>query len=338
MLVIVVHDGAEEHIVALAVGHVIGAAQGEAHAVDRAAAGLQEGNAGVEAGGHELIHILEPGVLALFVDQLEAFQNHIHSLLAEELGGHGLAVGAQEGLGGVDQGVDGGAGEGLVGQGLEELRDQAHLVGDDVVGHQAQLGLAAGEHTVLLVLDDSHRDVGALRAGAAGGGDGDDVLLVHHGESLEVQVVDGIGALAAQQLAQVHNGAAAHGDDAVVAVVGDGVVHDLDHFLAGLAGTELLLEYIMALEAQILHEGGIDELVGQHHVPLVQLELLRHLGEGLELVHCGSENNLPLVSHQGSGKSIHDSCLLFKMIYGDTGRAPEGPRRVSELICGRWPS
>ena len=179
--------------------------------MDRAAAGLQEGNAGVEAGGHELIHILEPGVLALFVDQLEAFQNHIHSLLAEELGGHGLAVGAQEGLGGVDQGVDGGAGEGLVGQGLEELRDQAHLVGDDVVGHQAQLGLTAGEHTVLLVLDDSHRDVGALRAGAAGGGDGDDVLLVHHGESLEVQVVDGIGALAAQQLAQVHNGAAAHG-------------------------------------------------------------------------------------------------------------------------------
>ena len=31
--------------------------------------------------------------------------------------GHGLAVGAQEGLGGVDQRVDGGAGEGLVGQG-----------------------------------------------------------------------------------------------------------------------------------------------------------------------------------------------------------------------------
>ena len=141
------------------------------------------------------------------------------------------------------------------------------------------------------------------RAGAAGGGDGDDVLLVHHGESLEVQVVDGIGALAAQQLAQVHNGAAAHGDDAVIAVVGDGVVHDLDHFLAGFASAELLLEHIMALEAQILHEGGVDELVGQHHVPLVQLELLRHLGEGLELVHCGSENNLPLVSHQEAEKA-----------------------------------
>ena len=71
--------------------------------------------------------------------------------------------------------VDGGAGEGLVGQGLQQLGDQAHLVGDDVVGHQAQLGLTAGEHAVLLVLDDGNRDVGALRAGAAGGGDGDDV-------------------------------------------------------------------------------------------------------------------------------------------------------------------
>ena len=240
VLVIVVHDGAEEHVVALAVGHVIGAAQGEAHAVDRAAAGLQEGDAGVEAGGDELVHILEPGVLALLVDQLEALEDDVHGLLAEQLAGHGLAVGAQEGLGGVDQRVDGGAGEGLVGQGLEQLRDQAHLVGDDVVGHQAQLGLAAGEHAVLFVLDDGHGDVGALGAGAAGGGNGDDVLLMHHGEPLEVQVVDRVGALAAQQLAQVHDGAAAHGDDAVIAVVGDGVVHGLDHGLAGLAGAELL--------------------------------------------------------------------------------------------------
>ena len=69
--VVVVHDGAEEHVVALAVGHVIGAAQGEAHAVDRAAARLQEGDACVEAGGDKLVHILEPGVLALLVDELK---------------------------------------------------------------------------------------------------------------------------------------------------------------------------------------------------------------------------------------------------------------------------
>ena len=197
-------------------------------------------------------------------------------------------------------------------KGLEEVRDQAHLVGDDVVGHQAQLGLAAGEHAVLLVLDDGHGDVGALRAGAAGGGDGDDVLLVDHGEALEEQVVHGVGALAAQQLAKVHDGAAAHSDDAVIAVVGDGVVHDLDHFLAGLTGAELLLEHEVALETQVLHERGVDELVGEHHVPLIQIELLGHVGKGLELVHGRGKNNLSLVSHQSSGKCIH---VLFSFTF-----------------------
>ena len=127
-----------------------------------------------------------------------------------------------------------------------------------------------------------------------------------HGEALEVQVVDGVGTLAAQQLAQVHDGAAAHGDDAVIAVVGDGVVHGLDHGLRGLTGAELLLEHELALQAQVLHEGGVDKLVGQHHIPLTQLEFLCHLGEGLELVHGGSKDNFSLVSHQRSGKSIHD--------------------------------
>ncbi len=281
---------------------MIRAAQGEAHAVDGAAARLQEGDTGEEAGGHELVQILEPGVLTLLVDELEALQDHVHGLLREHLAGDGLTVGAQEGLGGVDQGVDGGAGKGLVGQRLDELRDQAHLVGDDVVGHQAQLGLAAGELAVDLRLHDGHGDVGALAAGAAGGGNGDDVLLVDNGEALVVQLVDAVGPLAAQQLAQVHDGAAAHGDDAVIAVVGDGVVHGLDHGLGGLARAELLLEHEAALEAPLLHEGGVDELVGQHHVTLVQLELLRHLGEGLELIHGGREDDLALVRHQAGGK------------------------------------
>ena len=203
------------------------------------------------------------------------------------------------------QSIDGGAGEGLVGKSAQQVRDQADLVGDNVIGNQAQLGLATGEDAVLLVLDDGHGDVGALRTGAAGGGDGNDVLLVDHGEALEVQVVDGVGTLAAQQLAQVHDGAAADGDDAVIAVVGDGVVHGLDHGLGGLTGAELLLEHEVALQTQVLHEGGVNELVGQHHVPLVQLELFGHLGEGLELVHGGSEDDLSLISHQRGGKSIH---------------------------------
>ena len=127
-----------------------------------------------------------------------------------------------------------------------------------------------------------------------------------HGEALEVQVVDGVGTLAAQQLAQVHDGAAAHSDDTVIAVIGDGVIHGLDHGLRGLTGAELLLEHELALQAQVLHEGGVDELVGQNHVPFTQLKFLCHLGEGLELIHGGSKDNLSLVSHQRSGKCIHD--------------------------------
>ena len=202
----------------------------------------------------------------------------------------------------MNQRVDGGAGKGLVGQRLDKLRDQAHLVRNDVIGHKTQLRLSAGELTVDLRLHDSHGDVGTLAAGAAGGGDGDDVLLMNNGEALVVQLVDAVGPLAAQQLAQVHDGAAAHGDDAVIAVVGDGVVHGLDHSLGGLARAELLLEHKAALEAQLLHEGGVDEIVGQHHVTLVQLELLRHLGEGLKFIHGGREDDLALVRHQAGGK------------------------------------
>ena len=55
MGIIVVHDGAEEHVVALAVGHVIGAAQGEGHAVDRAAAGLQDIVSGILIDGQATV-------------------------------------------------------------------------------------------------------------------------------------------------------------------------------------------------------------------------------------------------------------------------------------------
>ena len=215
-------------------------------------------------------------------------------------------MGAEERLGGVYQRVDGGAGEGLIGQGLDEVGDQAHLVGDDVVRHQTQLGLAAGENAVLLVLDDGHGDVGTLGAGAAGGGNGDDVLLMLDGETLEVQVMHGVGPLAAQQLAQIHDGAAAHGNHTVIAFIGDCIVHGLDHGLGRLTGTELLLKHEITLQVQILHEGSVDELVGEYHVPLAQFEFLGHLSEGLELVHGGSENDFALIGHQRSGKSIHD--------------------------------
>ena len=126
------------------------------------------------------------------------------------------------------------------------------------------------------------------------------------GETLEVQVMHGVGPLAAQQLAQIHDGAAAHGNHTVIAFIGDCIVHGLDHGLGRLTGTELFLKHEIALQVQILHEGGVDELVGQNHVPFTQLELLSHLSEGLELIHGGSKDDLSLVSHQRSGKCIHD--------------------------------
>ena len=125
------------------------------------------------------------------------------------------------------------------------------------------------------------------------------------GEALEVQIVHRVRPLAPQQLAEVHDGPAAHRDDPVVALVGDRVVHGLDHGLAGLPRAELLLKHELALEAQLLHEGGVDELVGQHHVPLVQLELLRHLSEGLKFIHRRRKDDFPFVRHQRGGKCVH---------------------------------
>jgi len=205
----------------------------------------------------------------------------------------------------VHQRVDGGAGKGLIGQSSQQIGDQAHLVGNDVVGYQTQLRLAAGQNAVLLVLHDGHGDVGALGAGAAGGGDGNDILLMLHGEALEIQVVHRIRALAAQQLAQIQNRAAAHRDHAVIAVIGDGVVHGLDHGLGGLPGAELLLEHELALQVQFLHIRCVDKLVGQNHVPLIQIEFLGQGAEILELVNGRCNNDLPLVRHQRSRKCIH---------------------------------
>ena len=49
----------------------------------------------------------------------------------------------QERLGRMNESVDCGSSERLVGQGLEQIRNQANLVRDDVVRNQTELGLAA---------------------------------------------------------------------------------------------------------------------------------------------------------------------------------------------------
>ena len=121
MFVVVVQHGAEEHIVALAVGYVVRAAEREGHPVHGAATRLQEGDSGVERRRDELVHILEAGFLSLLVKELEALENHVHGLDAEQFAGHGLAVRGKEGFRSVHEGVNGGAGEGLIGQSTEQV-------------------------------------------------------------------------------------------------------------------------------------------------------------------------------------------------------------------------
>ena len=205
----------------------------------------------------------------------------------------------------MDQRVDRGGCERLVGQGLEQVRDQADLVRDDVIRNQAELGLAAGQLAVLLVLDDRNGNVGDLRAGAAGGRDGDNFLLVYDRLALEVHLMYRGRALAAEQLAKVHDRAAADGDNTVILVVRNGLVHGFDHSLRGLAGAKLLLENILALQAVLLHEGLVDEFVGQDDVALTELELIGKLAEVRKLVNGGGDDDLSLVLHQGGAESIH---------------------------------
>src|SRR5699024_6886414 len=150
-----------------------------------------------QGSGYELAEVIDAGVRAFERDAAETFEDHLHSLDRVHLRGNGLAVRGQEGLGRVDERVDRGSRKRLVRQGLEQVRNQADLVRDDVVGNQAELGLAAGQLAVLLVLNDRNRDVGNLGTGAAGGRDRDNFLLMYSGLALEVQLLYRAPALAA---------------------------------------------------------------------------------------------------------------------------------------------
>ena len=285
--------------------NVIGAAEREGHAVYGSAASLQEGDACEQGSVNELAEVIDASVRAFQSDAAEALEDHLHSLNGEHLGGNSLAVRGQERLGSVDQSIDSGCCERLVRQGLEQIRNQANLVRDDVVGNQAELGIAAGQLAVLLVLNDSNRNVGNLRTGTAGGRDSDNFLLMYNRLALEVQLMYGGRALAAEQLAKVHDSTAAYCDYAVVGIVRNSLVHGLDHSLGRLACTELLLEYELALEAKLFHEGLVDEFVGQNDVALAQLELLSESTKGVKLVNSRGNDDLSLVLHQGGAESIH---------------------------------
>ena len=285
--------------------NVIGAAEREGHAVYGSAASLQEGDACEQGSVNELAEVIDASVRAFQSDATEALEDHLHSLYGEHLRGNGLAMRREERLGSVDQSIDSGCCERLVRQGLEQIRNQAYLVRDDVVGNQAQLGVAAGQLAVLLVLDDSNGNVGDLGTGAAGGRDSDNFLLVYNRLALEVQLMYGGRALAAEQLAKVHDCAAAYCDYAVVGVVRNCFVHGLDHSLRRLACAELLLEYEVALQTELLHERLVNELVGQNDVALAKLELLCKCIESIKLVNSRGDDDLSLVLHQGRAESIH---------------------------------
>ena len=105
----------------------------------------------------------------------------------------------QERLGCMNQSVDSRSCERLVRQGLQQIRYQANLVRDDIVGYQTQLGVAASQLAVLLILYDSNGNVGNFGTGAAGGRDSDNFLLMYNRLALEVQLMYGIRTLAAQR-------------------------------------------------------------------------------------------------------------------------------------------
>ena len=205
----------------------------------------------------------------------------------------------------MDERVDCGSSERLVGQGLEQIRNQANLVRDDVIGNQTELGLAAGQLAVLLVLNDCNRDVGYFGTGAAGGRDSDNFLLMYNGLALEVQLMYRGRALAAEQLAQVHDSAAANSDNAVIGIIRNGLVHGFDHCFGRLACAELLLENKFALQAKLFHEGLVDEFVGQDNIALAKLELCGEITEVCKLVNGRGDDDLSLVLHQGGAESIH---------------------------------
>ena len=123
--------------------------------------------------------------------------------------------------------------------------------------------------------------------------------------ALEVQLMYGIRTLAAQQLAQVHDSAAAYCDNAIVRIVRNSFVHGLDHSLGRLAAAELLLEYEVTLQTQFLHERLVDKLVGQNAVSLTQLEFLSESLEIIELVNGRRDYDFSLVGLQSLAKSIH---------------------------------
>ena len=183
----------------------------------------------------------------------------------------------------MDQRVDGAGGKDGQGQGLQQLRDQHSLVAEHAGGAQALLG----------VQGDQGQDgqVGDLTAGAAGGGHQDQLLALFQGDLAVVQVQDGGHGLQAEDLGDVHHGAAAHGDDPGD-VLGHVVVNGGDHLVGGLAGAILLLEDGGAGQVQGPEVGVVDVFVGQDQVLGAQFKGLGQLCAGVADLNGGLDFKL----------------------------------------------
>ena len=237
------------------------AAQRIGHGVHRAAAGGAEGQAGEVGGGEEPVHQRLAAVRAVGSDVLIAAYDHLDGLIAEHFR-IVRGLGGQSGLHRVDQRVDGAGGKHFQGQALQQLGDQHGVVGVHGGRHHAHLGAHAGAV--------QHGDIRHLAAGAAGGGDDDQLLRLVQGRHTGIQLVHVHGIRHSEHLGQVDDGAAADGDDAVKGQAADVLQDGLGHNVTGLAHAVLLLIHHMARQIQLPEIRCIDVLVGQDQVPLAQ--------------------------------------------------------------------
>ena len=259
--------------------------------MDGAAAGGTESKTCEVGRGEEPVHQRLAAVRTIGGDVLIAADDHLNGLIAE----HSRIVrrlGGQSGLHRVDQRVDGTGGEHLQGQALQQLRDQHGVVGVHGGRHHAHLRAHAGAV--------QHGDIRHLAAGAAGGGDDDQLVgFVQRGHT-GVQLVHILRVRHGEHFGQVNDGTASDGDDPLVMQAADVLQDGLRHNVAGLAHAVLLLIHHMARQVQLPKMRCIDVLVGQDQVCFLQLETFRELPARPVLIQRRLEYDLFHVSRSSS--------------------------------------
>ena len=294
---VALEDRGEELVVGLAMGHMVGPAQGIGERVDRTHARVAEGDARVVA-GHQ--HVLEPfeSVLGAFRgDALEHVQDQIDGGLGEEPG-VGIGLRRHVGFHGVDEGIDGAIDIEVEWQALEQLGNEHGMVGQDRVIRQAHLRALGGD------LGDG--EVGDFAAGAAGGGKDDQLLGLDDGDAPLEGGHHILETLQDEELGNVDHRAAAHRHHPVEGEALHVLEDAVHHHVRRLSSSVLLLHHHMARQVQPLHEGFVQEGVGDDQVPLGELEGLGEGREGVEAAQAGfqgEELHVRLRRRCGRGRS-----------------------------------